>query len=183
MLLWANLDDILITTSGLYEDHLANLDKVLHCLHDTGFAVNVRKSSFAVDAKSSFAVDAIEYLGYWITCKGIQPQPKKVEAIQQLTAPKTKHQQRHFLGMVNYYHNMWQQHSHLMAPLSALVSNKTKFVWKEEQQKAFDKIKKIITKETLLAYPDFSKEFHIHTDASNVQLGAVIMQKNKPIAF
>ena len=64
-----------------------------------------------------------------------------------------------------------------MAPLSALVSNKTKFVWKEEQQKAFDKIKKIITKETLLAYPHFSKEFHIHTDASNIQLGAVIMQK------
>ena len=79
--------------------------------------------------------------------------------------------------MVNYYHNMWQQHSHLMAPLSALVSNKTKFIWKEEQQKAFDKIKKIIIKETLLAYPDFSKEFHIHTDTSNVQLGAVIMQQ------
>ena len=79
--------------------------------------------------------------------------------------------------MVNYYHDMWRQRSHLsMAPLSALVSNKTKFVWKEEQQKAFDKIKKIITKETLLAYLDFSKEFHIHTDTSNVQLGAVIMQ-------
>ena len=99
-------------------------------------------------------------------------------------APKTKRQPRHFLGMVNYYCDMWRQRSHLMAPLSALVSNKTKFIWKEEQQKAFDKIKKIITKETLvLAYPDFSKEFHIHTDASNVQLGAVIMQKNKPITF
>ena len=84
----AYLDDILITTSGLYEDHLANLDKVLRRLHDAGFAVNVRKSSFAVDA--------IKYLGYWITCDGIQPQPKKVEAIQRLTAPKTKRQLRHF---------------------------------------------------------------------------------------
>ena len=71
----AYLDDILIMTSGLYEDHLANLDKVLCCLHDAGFAVNVRKSSFAEDA--------IKYLGYcWITCEGIQPQPKKVEVIQ-----------------------------------------------------------------------------------------------------
>ena len=84
----AYLDDILITTSGLYEDHLANLDKVLCCLHNTGFAVNVHKSSFTVDA--------IKYLGYWITHKGIQPQPKKVEAIQRLTAPKTKRQLRHF---------------------------------------------------------------------------------------
>ena len=66
--------------------------------------------------------------------------------------------------MVNYYRDMWRQRSHLMAPLSALVSNKTKFVWKEEQQKAFDKIKKIITKETLLAcLPGFQQRIpHPH---------------------
>ena len=96
----AYLDDILIMTSGSYEEHLANLDKVLRHLHDAGFAVNVRKSSFAVDA--------IKYLGYWITHEGIQPQPKKVEVIQRLTAPKTKRQLRYFLGsMVNYYCDMW----------------------------------------------------------------------------
>ena len=44
-------------------------------------------------------------------------------------------------------------------------------------------MKRIMARETLLAYPDFSKEFHIHTDASDVQLGAVILQENRPIAF
>jgi hypothetical protein len=44
-------------------------------------------------------------------------------------------------------------------------------------------MKKIISKETLLAYPDFDKPFIIHTDASHTQLGAVISQNNKPIAF
>ena len=44
-------------------------------------------------------------------------------------------------------------------------------------------MKKIISRETLLAYPDFDKEFHIHTDASHTQLGAVISQNKKPIAF
>ena len=51
------------------------------------------------------------------------------------------------------------------------------------EQEAFEKVKKIISKETLLAFPDFSKPFVIHTDASHTQLGAVISQDNKPIAF
>ena len=55
--------------------------------------------------------------------------------------------------------------------------------WTEEHQKAFEHLKKSISRETLLVYPDFNKPFEIHTDASKVQLGAVISQDNKPIAF
>ena len=55
-------------------------------------------------------------------------------------------------------------------------------------QKAFQEIKKIISNEVMLKFPDFSKTFEIHTDASDLQLGAVISQKddagnNQPIAF
>ena len=52
-----------------------------------------------------------------------------------------------------------------------------------EHQKAFDAMKKIVAREALLAYPDFSKPFEIHTDACQVQLGSVISQKGRPIAF
>ncbi len=47
----------------------------------------------------------------------------------------------------------------------------------------FDNIKAAIAKETVLAYPDFSKPFEIYTDASSTQLGAMITQDNRPIAF
>jgi hypothetical protein len=67
--------------------------------------------------------------------------------------------------------------------LTGLVGNDAKFVWGKEQQQAFDEMKKVISKETLLTFPDFNKEFHIYTDASNVQSGAVIMQEAKPLAF
>ncbi len=50
-------------------------------------------------------------------------------------------------------------------------------------QQAFDNIKAAIAKETVFAYPDFSKPFEILTDASSTQLGAVITQDNRPIAF
>ena len=49
--------------------------------------------------------------------------------------------------------------------------------------KGFDKIKQIMSQEVLLAYPDFTKPFEIHTDASHTQLGAVIAQEGQPIAF
>ena len=43
----AYLDDILVTTAGSYEDHLKHVELVLQRLTDAGFAVNLRKSSFA----------------------------------------------------------------------------------------------------------------------------------------
>jgi RNase H-like domain found in reverse transcriptase len=85
--------------------------------------------------------------------------------------------------MVNYYQDMWIRRSDVLAPLAALTSKTTKWNWTEEHQKAFDTMKKIIAKEVLLAYPDFNDEFVIHTDVSHTQLGAVISQKGKPIAF
>ena len=44
-------------------------------------------------------------------------------------------------------------------------------------------MKAVIAREAMLAYPDFDDEFILHTDASHTQLGAVISQKGKPIAF
>ena len=79
----AYLDDIVqVKMAGSFEDHLTHVELVLQRLTDAGFAVNLRKSLFAVTE--------IDYLGYWITHRGIQPQPKKVEAIMWLTPPTTK---------------------------------------------------------------------------------------------
>jgi hypothetical protein len=84
----------------------------------------------------------------------------------------------------------------MLAPLSDLVGecgdmktakkNKTKkspWRWDPIHQEAFDNVKATIAKEVVLAYPDFSKTFEIYTDASTMQLGAVITQDNRPIAF
>ena len=49
--------------------------------------------------------------------------------------------------------------------------------------KAFDDMKATIAKDVVLAYPDYSREFEIYTDASSNQLGSVITQGNRPLAF
>ena len=171
----AYIDDLLCITTGSFEDHLEKLDKVLAKLRRAGLKVNAKKSFFAKDE--------LEYLGYWITREGIKPMTKKVNAIANMAPPTNKRELRSFIGMVNYYRDMWIRRSHVLAPLAALTAKPAKWKWGSEEQEAFDKIKAIIGRETMLAYPDFDKEFVIHTDASHTQLGAVISQDERPIAF
>jgi len=78
---------------------------------------------------------------------------------------------------------MWRSRSHLLAPLTSLLSTKLKFVWTPVHQKAFEALKQAITSEVLLTFPDYSKPFHLFTDASDYQVGAVLSQDGKPIAF
>ena len=106
-----------------------------------------------------------------------------MEAIRRLLPPQTKRQLRRFLGMINYYRDMWRRRSHILAPLTSLSSKTTAWQWGTKEQNAFEEAKRTVAKEAILAFPDFTKEFHLHTDSSDYQLGAVIMQENNPIAF
>jgi hypothetical protein len=164
------------------------METVLTRLRDAGLKVNA--------AMSLFCAHEIEYLGYILTREGIKPQPKKVQAILALSPPNNVKELRHFLGMIQYYRDMWARRSEMLAPLTDLVGecgetkttrmNKTKkktWRWNPIHQQAFDNIKAVIAKETVLAYPDFSKPLEIYTDASSTQLGAVITKDNRPMAF
>ena len=85
--------------------------------------------------------------------------------------------------MINFYRDMWQKWSELLAPLTALTSKYSKCEWKDEHQKCFDAIKRVIGLEVLLAHPDFNAPFEIQTDNSKLQIGAVISQMGNPIDF
>jgi hypothetical protein len=182
------LDDLLCITKGDLEDHLAKLKKVLTKLQDAGLKVNADKSKFC-------ALET-EYLGYILTRDGIKPQPNKVQAILALNPPTNVKELRRFLGMVQYYRDLWAKRSEMLAPLTDLVgergqtnvtrANGTKKVpwhWDEVHQKAFDAVKTTIAKDVVLAYPDYNEVFEVFTDASSTQLGSVITQNNRPLAF
>ena len=71
----------------------------------------------------------------------------------------------------------------MLKPLTAPTSTKVTVKWVEVKKQAFDKIKQIVARDTLLIYPDFNEPFYIHTDASDFQLGSLISQNGKPIPF
>jgi hypothetical protein len=184
----AYLDDLLCISKLSLEDHLDKLEVVLWQLCDAGLKVNA--------AKSTFCALEIEYLGYVLTRDGIKPQSNKVQAILAIKPPTGVRQLRHFLGMVQYYRDLWARWSKMLAPFTLLVgecgqtkttkakgTKKVPWHWDEVHQRAFNHIKAAITKDVVLAYPDFNKVFEIYTDASSKQLGAVITQDNRPIPF
>jgi Reverse transcriptase (RNA-dependent DNA polymerase)/RNase H-like domain found in reverse transcriptase len=171
----AYIDDLLVLSSQDFNDHLQKLEVVLSRLRQAGLKINA--------SKSFFCREELEYLGFWITRNGIQPLNKKVEAINNMAAPTNRRQLRRFIGMVNYYRDMWIRRSDTLAPLTALTSVNSKWEWTDIHQAAFDRMKTILARETVLAYPDFNQPFHLHTDASKYQLGSVISQNDKPIAF
>ena len=98
--------------------------------------------------------------------------------------------------MVQYYRDLWPKRSEMLAPLTNLVAEcgvtkstkqkgtkKRSWYWDETHQQAFDMVKQSLARDVMLAYPDYSKTFVIYTDASTVQLGGVITQENRPLAF
>ena len=168
------LDDIAVFSSQ-FDSHISLLEKILQRLQDNGFSVN--------PLKCEWAVQETNFLGHWLTPQGIKPYYKKVNAIVQLEKPKNLKQLRSFLGMVTYYRDMWPRRSHILSPLTELLKTPTRFRWSPECDIAFKHMKSLVASETLLAYPDHNIPFHIETDASDLQLGAVIKQNGKPVAF
>jgi hypothetical protein len=182
------IDDLLILSKDSFDDHLSKLREVLRRLQAAKLRVNA--------ATSIFGSDEIEYLGYTLSRDGIKPQRKKVDAILAINPPRNVKDLRKFMGMVQYYRDVWEKRSHLLAPLSDLVAecghtkvtkkNGTKkrpWYWNESHQQCFDAVKEAIARDVLLAYPNYNEVFEIYTDASTKQLGAVITQKGRILAF
>ena len=92
------IDDILVTNHD-WKSHLILLDKVLARLEDAGVSVN--------PLKCEWAVQETDFLGHWMTSSGIKPWKKKVDAIIRMERQQSQTQLHLFLGMVNYYHDMW----------------------------------------------------------------------------
>jgi hypothetical protein len=92
-------------------------------------------------------------------------------------------QVRSFIGMLNHYKAMIPRRSHLLTPLTELTQKNIKFEWTKKHQQAFDSLKNSLACQVVLAYPDFKVPFEIYTDASKYQIGSVITQKDKPLAF
>jgi len=151
------LDDLLCITKASLVNHIDHLRLVLTRLQEAGLKVNAPKSKLC-------AVES-EYLGYILTRTGKKPQPKKVKVILAITSPKQVKSLCRFLGMVQYYRDLWARRSEMFAPLTSLtgecghtkVTRAKKWVWHwdEVHQIAFDNVKATIARDVDLAYPNY----------------------------
>ena len=176
------LDDLIIFSSS-FEEHLRHLDMVLTRLRENNLKLSPKKCYFIQER--------VNFLGHVVSSQGIETDPAKIEKILNWPTPSNAKELRSFIAFAGYYHRFVKDFSKITRPLSELIPGTSKkkkkitkeWVWKDEQQKVFDNLKKIMTQPPVLAYPDFSKEFELHTDASTIGLGAVLYQDGKVIAY
>ena len=102
------------------------LDIILQRLLNNGFTVN--------PLKCEWAVKETDWLGYWLTPRGVKPWKKKIDSILLMDRPRTPKALHGFIGCVNYYQDMWPSRAHVLRPLTdkSGLKNGEKLTWTED---------------------------------------------------
>ena len=119
----------------------------------------------------------IGFLGVVIEPNGIKMEKEKVNGVLSWPEPKNVKDVRKFLGLTNYYRRFIKDFAQVARPINMLMRKDVKWQWGVEQQKAFDKLKRVFTTKPVLAVLDLDKEFRVEADVSNYATEGVLSIK------
>lgn len=181
---YAYIDDIFVMSDS-WDQHEIHLRTVLEKLKENNLVLNVEKCVLAKEE--------IDFLGYQINNQGYRPLPHRVEAISSFPKPQTVDEMRRFIGMINYYHACIPNLARIQAPLTDFLrgstkkKDKSKVVWTEIADLAFDNCVNSLVNATNLAFVSPDAPLVLKTDASNTAIGAALEQCEnnnwRPIGF
>ncbi|GJS44293.1 putative reverse transcriptase domain-containing protein [Tanacetum coccineum] len=168
------IDDILIYSKNKQE-HEEHLKLILELLK--------KEELYAKFSKCEFWIPKVQFLGHVIDSEGIHVDPAKIESIKDWASPKSPTKIRQFLGLAGYYRRFIEGFSKIAKPMTKLTQKKVKFEWGDKQEAAFQLLKQKLCSAPILALPEGSEDFIAYCDASKKGLGAVLMQREKVIAY
>eukprot|EP00253_Pinus_taeda_P022184 PITA_22184 len=173
------LDDITVYSSS-DQNHLQHLKKVFLKCRRFGISINPKKSQFALNEG--------KLLGHVVSAAGVQIDPKRVKAIQALTVPRSKKDVQSFLGKINFVRRFMLNFAELVKHITSMLRKGSEVRWTDAVRKSFDSIKKSIMEAPTLISPNYSKEFHIFSFASEDSLAVLLLQVDEegsehPVAF
>ncbi|GJY44728.1 putative reverse transcriptase domain-containing protein [Tanacetum coccineum] len=168
------IDDILIYSKDERE-HEEHLKAILELLK--------KEKLYAKFSKCEFWIPKVQFLGHVIDSRGIHVDPAKIESIKDWASPKTPTEIRQFLGLAGYYRRFIEGFSKIAKSMTKLTQKGIKFDWGEKEENAFQLIKQKLCSALILALPEGSEDFVVYCDASHKGLGAVLMQREKVIAY
>lgn len=170
------LDDILVY-SKTFNEHVQDVRQVLRRLQEHGIKLK--------PSKCKFFQRRVRYLGRIVSGDGYSLDPDDTAAVHNLAKQKleTVGDVRKLLGFLSYYRQYIQDFSRIAKPLYDLMAgpeplaSNHRVTWTEEHQKRLDMLIHRLTSPPVMAFPDFTKPFVLHTDASQEGLGAVLYQE------
>ena len=175
------LDDCLLVSESV-EQHIKDLGRLLKRFEE----VNMK---FSLD-KMFLCNSEVDFMGFHLVNGMIMPQSQKLKLIRELQPPKTLRQTRRILGILNYYRRFVKHFAKKAAPITALTRKGQEIVWTEECDAALSALKESLNVSEGLVIPDFTKEWLVFTDESDIALGATLLQAQKgkmkevqPVAF
>jgi len=163
------LDDIVLHSRTL-EEHAQHLRAALSILR--------ANKLYCKPPKCIFARSEIPFCGFLVGREGIRPMPEKIEVLRTWPRPRDVQSIRRYLGFVGFYQKFVRNYAKIALPMTNLLAKDVPFTWGAEQQTAFDKIRDVLVTGTLLTFPDYSKAFHLHLDASLYAIGATVSQED-----
>ena len=167
-------DDVVIHGQTL-EEHDKHLAEFLQRCQQVGIRLNKQKMKVAVQE--------ITFMGHKISSEGLQSDPEKVKAIQNLSPPENIHELRRFLGMINFLGKFIPHLSDELQPLQNLLKADVMWNWSSNQNECFHKMKQLVTSTPTLQFYNPDKPLTIENDASEYGIGSAMYQEGKPIAF
>ena len=143
--------------------------------------------------KSHFFQAEVDFLGHVLSKNGVSPNPEKIEKVRDWPTPTSSKEVHSFIGLASYYRRFIPNFAKWAGPLHALIipastqykvrtgllkrSDLPEFKWTEECEIGFNNLKQALISAPILAYPDYSREFILETDASLKGLGTVLSQR------
>lgn len=167
------IDDLVIASKD-FSGHLQTLRAVFNRLNEKNLKLKA--------TKCQFGYSSIVYLGHSVSESGIRPDPSKVEKLNEMSSPSNKKEAEVLLGFANYLGRFIKNFARTVAPMQ-IARNSTPFKWTKEAEQALINIKQQLSRDALLHFPDFHKEFVLTVDCSNIAIGAVLSQQGKPVAY
>ncbi|GJT94798.1 putative reverse transcriptase domain-containing protein [Tanacetum coccineum] len=142
-----------------------------------------KEELYAKFLKYEFWLSKVQFPSHVIYSEGIHVDPAKIESIKDWASPKTQTEIHQFLGLTGYYRRFIEGFSKIAKPMTKLTQKSVKFDWTEKEEAAFQLLKQKLCSAPILALPKGSENFVVYCDASHKGLDAVLIQKEKVIAY
>jgi hypothetical protein len=168
------IDDILIYSKSA-DEHEQHLRVVLNKLRT--------HELYAKFNKCEFWLQEVAFLGHIITVDGVKVDPEKLKAVSEWKQPTNVTEIRSFLGLAGYYRRFIEGFSKIARPMTVLTQKGKEFKWTEACERSFQELKRRLTTAPVLTLPDIHGDFIVYCDTSRQDLGCVLMQDDKVVAY